>query len=58
MVETMAVTGTYDQIAERVWRRYQSLATRAQFGIPIENQEDLERLGNLVRTLQRGFGDR
>ena len=58
MVETMAVIGTYDHIAERVWRRYQGLATRAQFGIPIENPRDLERLGDLVRALQRGFGDR
>jgi probable F420-dependent oxidoreductase len=53
MLETIAVTGTYDHIAERVWQRYSGIATHVQFGIPVRNRADRERLREIVSNLKQ-----
>ena len=55
MVETIAVVGTYDQIAERVWRRYEGVCDKVEFSIPAEGEEGRARLAGMVRQLRQGF---
>ncbi len=55
MLETIAVVGTYDHIAERVWKRYEGLATRIEFSIPVDGPAGREQLQTCVRDIQRGF---
>ena len=55
MVDTIAVVGTYDEIAEKVWRRYEGLCTRVEFGIPVRGPEDRDRLAEMVAGIQRGY---
>lgn len=55
MLETIAVVGAYDQIAERVWKRYEGVATRVEFSIPVEGPDGRDQLRACVQDLQRGF---
>jgi probable F420-dependent oxidoreductase len=55
MVDTIAVVGTYDQIAERVWRRYAGACDRVEFSIPVQGPEDEERLAGMVHQIGAGF---
>ena len=55
MLETIAVVGTYDHIAEQVWKRYEGLATRIEFSIPVDGPTGREQLQTCVRDIQRGF---
>jgi probable F420-dependent oxidoreductase len=56
MVETIAVVGTYDEIAERVWRRYAGVCSAVEFGLPVgDGPDDLGRAATAVAALHRGF---
>jgi len=55
MVDTIAVVGTHDEIAERIWRRYEGVCTRVEFGIGVRDPDDSERLASMVAAIQRGF---
>jgi probable F420-dependent oxidoreductase len=55
MVEAIAVVGTHDEIAERVWRRYQGVCSGVEFSLPVHGPEDHERLANEVAAVRRGF---
>ena len=49
-----AVIGTYDEIAPKIKSAYGDFASSVGFSIPVRNQEDRERLKEMVRELQRG----
>jgi alkanesulfonate monooxygenase SsuD/methylene tetrahydromethanopterin reductase-like flavin-dependent oxidoreductase (luciferase family) len=53
MLETIAIVGTYDQIAERVWKRYEGVATRVEFSIPVRNDTDRGQLREMIQDLRR-----
>jgi probable F420-dependent oxidoreductase len=55
MVDTVAVVGMYDEIAERVWRRYEGACAKVEFSIPVRTPDDEARLGSMVAEVQRGF---
>lgn len=53
MVETVAVVGTYDQIADRVRDRYAGVCTGVEFSIPVASPEDQELLTEMVTKIRR-----
>ncbi|WP_214369497.1 TIGR03617 family F420-dependent LLM class oxidoreductase [Pseudonocardia sp. H11422] len=55
MVHTIGVVGTYDEIAEQVWRRYQGICSAVEFSLPVHGPEDHERLAEAVRAVRQGF---
>jgi alkanesulfonate monooxygenase SsuD/methylene tetrahydromethanopterin reductase-like flavin-dependent oxidoreductase (luciferase family) len=55
MVDTIAVVGTHDEIAERVWRRYEGVCDRVEFSIPVHGPADGERLAAMVSEIRTGF---
>ncbi|WP_214401829.1 TIGR03617 family F420-dependent LLM class oxidoreductase [Pseudonocardia lacus] len=55
MVETIAVVGTHDRIAERVWRRYQGVCSAVEFSLPVNGPADEERMTAEVAAVRRGF---
>ncbi|CAN5824645.1 hypothetical protein BH23ACT5_BH23ACT5_01170 [soil metagenome] len=52
MVETVAVVGTYDDIAHKVKERYAGVCSGVEFSIPVENPEDEDLLAEMVRIIQ------
>lgn len=58
MVDTIAVVGTYDDIAERVWRRYEGVCDRVEFSVPVRSREDEEALAGMVGQIRTGFDER
>lgn len=52
MVETIAVVGTYDEIAEKVRDRYAGVCTGVEFSVPVETPDDREMLAAMVKTIQ------
>lgn len=54
MVETVAVVGTYDEIAARVRDRYAGVCSGVEFSIPVESPEDGERLSAMLGKIQAG----
>ena len=55
MLHTIAVVGTYDRIAEQVWRRYHDVAGGVEFSIPAATPDERARLRACVHDIQRGF---
>jgi alkanesulfonate monooxygenase SsuD/methylene tetrahydromethanopterin reductase-like flavin-dependent oxidoreductase (luciferase family) len=53
VVETIAVVGSYDDIADKIHARYGAFATRIKFSLPIRTPADRERLCTVVRQLQK-----
>ncbi len=51
MLETIAVDGTYDSIAERVAKRYKDVCERVEFSIPADDPDGIEKLTQCVRTI-------
>ncbi len=49
-----AVIGTYDDIVPKIKSAYGDFASSVGFSIPVRNQEDRERLKEMVGELQRG----
>lgn len=56
MVETIAVVGTYDEIASKVRDRYRGVCTGVEFSIPAETPEDTQRLAEMVAEIRRPPG--
>jgi probable F420-dependent oxidoreductase len=54
MVETIAVVGTYDEIAEKVRDRYAGVCSGVEFSVPVETPADREMLETMVKTIQSG----
>lgn len=55
MLHTIAVVGTYDRIAERVWSRYHDVAGGVEFSIPAATPDERARLRACVHDIRRGF---
>src|SRR5579875_2622432 len=53
VLDTIAVIGTYDEIASKLKQRYGAVATRIEFGIPLQTAADREALTAIIRELHR-----
>jgi probable F420-dependent oxidoreductase len=51
VLDTIAVIGTYDQIAAKLKQRYGAVATGIEFGIPLQAPADREALAAAIREL-------
>lgn len=54
MVDTIAVVGTYDEIAAKVWDRYAGVCSGVEFSIPVESRDDEERLAAMIDEIRAG----
>lgn len=54
MVETIAVVGTYDEIADRVRARYGAVCSGVEFSIPVASDADAELLRDMVARIRQG----
>ena len=52
MLDTYAVTGTYDEIAARLRARYAAVATAIEFAIPLADAGDEDRLRAMIGELR------
>jgi probable F420-dependent oxidoreductase len=52
VVETIAVIGTYDDVARKILERYGDFATRIEFSLPVRKPGDAERLRQIIGALQ------
>lgn len=52
MVETIAVVGTYDEIATAVRDRYAGVCTGVEFSIPVEDADDEAMLSEMMATIR------
>jgi probable F420-dependent oxidoreductase len=52
MLETIAIVGTFDTLADKIKRRYGGFATRIEFGLPVQGAEDYGTLRGIVRQIQ------
>lgn len=52
VLETYAVVGTYDEIAEKIVARYGSVATDVEFSIPVLGEADKAALVGMAETLR------
>ena len=52
MLDAFAVVGDHDHIVQKIKDRFGGYAASVGFSIPVENDDDRERLKNLVRQLQ------
>jgi len=51
VLDTIAVIGTYDELAAKLRTRYGSLATGIEFGLPLRTPADREALQHIIREL-------
>lgn len=54
MVDTIAVVGTYDEIAGAVRDRYAGVCSGVEFSVPVETPGDEERLTEMIDTVRAG----
>jgi len=54
VMNTFAVVGTYDEIADRIVERYAGILDQVGFSIAVETEADAERLRHMVRRIQGG----
>ncbi|HEX2151087.1 MAG TPA: LLM class flavin-dependent oxidoreductase, partial [Stellaceae bacterium] len=52
MLDTYAVTGTYDEIAAKLRARYTAVATAIEFAIPLSGERDAAMLRALIAALR------
>jgi len=52
MVEIFAVIGTYDEIVDKIKKRFEGYANSTVFSIPIRSPKDDDRLRTMVKELQ------
>ena len=57
ILHTYATVGTYDEIADKLWERYDGVVSDIEFSIPVRGPEDKERLSDMVRRIQREGAD-
>ncbi len=51
VLDTIAVIGTYDELAAKIRKRYGSVATGIEFGLPLRSPADREALQHIIREL-------
>jgi probable F420-dependent oxidoreductase len=51
VLDTIAVIGTYDELAAKLRKRYGSVATGIEFGLPLRTPADREALQHIIREL-------
>lgn len=51
VLDTIAVIGTYDELAAKLRKRYGSFATGLEFGLPLRTPADREALQHIIREL-------
>ena len=56
VLETIAVAGTYRDVARKILERYGDFATRIEFSLPVRRPGDAERLRGVIRELQGSGG--
>ncbi|MBI3029730.1 MAG: LLM class flavin-dependent oxidoreductase [Candidatus Rokubacteria bacterium] len=54
VLETIAVVGTYDEVAGKLKKRYGDFATRVEFSLPVRRPADRDRLRAVIRELREG----
>ena len=54
MLNTFAVVGRHDEIADKIVERFSGLLTDVGFSTTVENEDDLESLKAMVRRVQTG----
>jgi hypothetical protein len=52
VLEKYAVVASFDELAQKLLKRYQSVVTTLEFSIPIASEEDLETLRTLVAGIR------
>ena len=52
VLQTYAVVGTYDEIAERLQERFGQLVTHLEFSIPVETKRDTLQLQSMLKQLR------
>ena len=50
-MDLFAVVGTYDDIANRLQKRFGSIVTSCEFSIPVNSPADRERLTDIARRV-------
>lgn len=53
VLDTIAVIGTYDELAAKLRKRYGSVATGIEFGLPLRTPADREALQHIIDELHR-----
>lgn len=53
VLETIALVGPYDEVAQKIKRRYGDFATRIEVALPLRSPADENRLRAAIRDLQR-----
>ena len=56
VLETIAVVGTYRNVARKILERYGDFAARIEFSLPVRRPGDAERLRGVIRELQGSGG--
>ncbi len=51
VLDTIAVIGTYDELAAKLRKRYGTVATGIEFGLPLRTPADREALQHIIREL-------
>ncbi len=53
VLNTFAVVGTYDQMAEKIVQRYGDVLTHVGFSIPVENEQEAQLLKGILQRIQQ-----
>ena len=54
VLETIAVVGTYEDVARKIKKRYGDFATRVEFNLPVRSPADHNRVRAVIRELHEG----
>jgi len=54
VMNTFAVVGTYDEIADKIIERFSGVLAQVGFSTAVENEQDAERLAAMVAKIQAG----
>jgi alkanesulfonate monooxygenase SsuD/methylene tetrahydromethanopterin reductase-like flavin-dependent oxidoreductase (luciferase family) len=54
VMNTFAVVGTHDEIADKLVERYAGVLDQVGFSIAVENEKDAEKLERMIQRIQAG----
>jgi hypothetical protein len=54
MLNTYAVVGLYDEIADKIVDRFSGVLSHVGFSIPVENEKDAELMKTMIKRVQAG----
>ena len=54
MLNTYAVVGLYDEIADKIVDRFSGVLSHVGFSIPVENEKDAELMKAMIKRVQAG----